>query len=339
MASKITVGIIGAGRIGTVHARTLAWRVPEAQVVAIADPDAAAVKRLAAEIGVQKALPDYHAILSDPSIQAVVICSSTDTHATIIAEAAKAGKQIFCEKPLDLDLKRIDEVLPVVKKAGVKLMLGFNRRFDPDFARVQQIVASGAIGKPEILRITSRDPSPPPLAYVKVSGGLFLDMTIHDFDMARFVMGEVDEVYVTAANLVDPAIAAAGDVDTALVSLRFASGAVGVIDNSRRAVYGYDQRVEVLGSTGMVANGNHANDTAVISDAKGIHEPLPLNFFMQRYVAAYEAEAKAFVEAIVADHEPPVTGFDGRQAILLGLAARKSVAEGRPVKVAEVDRK
>jgi myo-inositol 2-dehydrogenase/D-chiro-inositol 1-dehydrogenase len=255
-----------------------------------------------------------------------------------VLRAAAAGRAIFCEKPLDLELGRIDAVLAAVARAGVPLMLGFNRRFDPDFARVQALVAAGAIGRPEMLRITSRDPSPPPLPYVRVSGGLFLDMAIHDFDMARFVLGEVEEVFAVGAALVDPAIGEAGDVDSAITSLRFASGALGLIENSRRVAWGYDQRLEVLGSLGTVANANHSADSVVLATAAGFVGPVPLGFFMDRYVPAYEAEIRAFVRCLVEDRPVPVGGRDGRAAVVLGLAARRSLLERRPVRVSELDR-
>jgi len=337
MAKRLDVGIIGAGRIGIVHARTLAYRVPEARVVAIADPKLASAQALGAELGIGRVSADYRSLVADPEIRAVVVCSSTDTHAEVVIAAARAGKHVFCEKPLDLDLGRIAEVQAAVDEARVKLQLGFNRRFDPDFAMVRRKVADGTIGKPELLRITSRDPAPPPIEYVRVSGGMFMDMTIHDFDMARFLLGEVEEVYVAAASLVDPAIGRAGDVDTALITLRFANGALGCIDNSRRATYGYDQRVEVLGSKGMVSNSNRTAHQVVASQADGIHGPLPLDFFMQRYTEAYEAEIRAFVKCIEADDAPPVGGADARQATLLAHAARRSLAEHRPVRLAELE--
>ncbi|MGE5642747.1 MAG: inositol 2-dehydrogenase, partial [Byssovorax cruenta] len=246
-------GVIGAGRIGKIHAENLATRIPGAQVSAIADVDLKAAQDLTDRLHVPMALEDYHAILSDPNIDAVAICSSTDTHADIIVEAARAGKYIFCEKPIAYDLEKIDAALEEVDKAGVKLQIGFNRRFDPNFRKVRTMIAEGKIGTPHIIRITSRDPAPPPLSYVKVSGGMFLDMTIHDFDMARYLSGsEVEEIYAVAGVMVDPAIGEAGDVDTAIITLRFANGAIGTIDNSRKAIYGYDQRVEVFGSNGMI---------------------------------------------------------------------------------------
>ncbi|MHB8874601.1 MAG: inositol 2-dehydrogenase [Myxococcaceae bacterium] len=336
MPAPLRIGVIGAGRIGIVHARTVAHRIPEARVVAIADPNLEAAKTLAASVGGPQATADYRELLSDAAIDAVAICSSTDTHAKILVEAAQAKKHVFCEKPLDLDLARIDSALAEVRKAGITLMVGFNRRFDPDFKRVREAIVAGAIGKPHLLRITSRDPNPPPPSYVKLSGGMFLDMTIHDFDMARFLFGEVLEVSVAAAVLVDPAIGAAGDVDTAIITLKFENGALGAIDNSRKAVYGYDQRVEAFGSAGMAANQNRAEHTVVVADGKGLHAPLPLNFFMQRYTEAYEAEMRAFVECVQQGQPPPVNGDDGRKAIVLGYAAKKSLAEHRPVRLSEL---
>jgi len=338
MPEKLNVGVIGAGRIGRLHAEHLAYRVPGVELVAISDIIVSAAEQVAAQFQIPAVYQDHRRIMDDPAIQAVVICSSTDTHSQMIEEAAAAGKQIFCEKPIDYDLGRIDHALAAVKQAGVKLQIGFNRRFDPNFRRVRDVVAAGQIGRPQVLRITSRDPQPPPIAYVKVSGGIFLDMTIHDFDMARFLMGEeVDEVYAAGGVLVDPAIGEAGDVDTALITLRFKSGAMGSIDNSRKAVYGYDQRVEVFGSDGMVTVSNNLPDSAVVSTAQAVTGSLPLFFFVERYTEAYIAEMKAFVEAVVQDTPPPVTGLDGRKPVVMGYAAGKSYRENRPVKLSEVD--
>ena len=266
MKGELKVGLIGAGRIGRVHAENLVYRIPEAELIAVSDIFVDAAERLAAEFGVT-AHQDHRRILEDERVDAVLICSSTDTHAQFIEDAAKAGKQIFCEKPIALDLGKIDRALATVDQAGVKLQVGFNRRFDPSFRRVQEIVAAGEIGEPQILRITSRDPAPPPIEYVQVSGGIFLDMTIHDFDMARFLMGrEVESVYAAGEVLIDPAIGQAGDVDTAVITLHFENGALGVIDNSRQALYGYDQRVEVFGSGGLVTADNDYPNSARISD-------------------------------------------------------------------------
>jgi myo-inositol 2-dehydrogenase/D-chiro-inositol 1-dehydrogenase len=224
-----------------------------------------------------------------------------------------------------------------VKLAGVKLQIGFNRRFDANFARVRKAIETGEIGKPRLLHITSRDPAPPPISYVKVSGGMFFDMTIHDFDMARFLMGEeVEEVYTAAGVMVDPEIGKAGDVDTAVITLRFKSGVIGTIDNSREAVYGYDQRVEVLGSKGSVSTGNCYPNQAVISTGIEVRRDLPLNFFMERYSESFAAELQSFITAVVEDKTPTVTGLDGRMPVLMGMAAQKSYKEGRPVRLSEV---
>jgi len=338
MRGEIRVGLIGAGRIGRVHAENLAYRIPEADLVAVSDIFAEAAHKLAAELSMPAAYEDHRRILEDNRIDAVLICSSTDTHAQLIEEAAQAGKQIFCEKPIALDLQKIDRALAEVDRAGVKLMIGFNRRFDPNFRRVREIVAAGEIGQPQILRITSRDPAPPPIEYVKVSGGIFVDMTIHDFDMARYLMGsEVEAIYAAGGVLVDPAIGEAGDVDTAVTTLHFASGALGIIDNSRQAVYGYDQRVEVFGSAGCVTADNNYPNTAHVSDAQRVHRDLPLNFFMERYTESYVAEIGAFVRCILDNTPPPVTGIDGRIPVVMGFAAKKSVEEGRPVRLEEME--
>jgi myo-inositol 2-dehydrogenase/D-chiro-inositol 1-dehydrogenase len=334
----VNIGLIGAGRIGKMHAEHLAFRVPDANLIAVADVFVEAAEKCAANCQIPSAFQDYHRILDDPDIDAVVICSSTDTHAQIIEEAAAAGKHIFCEKPIDHNLARIDRALAAVDKAGVKLQIGFNRRFDPSFKRVRDLVAEGKIGKPHIVRITSRDPQPPPIEYVKVSGGIFLDMTIHDFDMARYLINdEVTEIFAAGGVLVDPAIGKAGDIDTTIITLRYANGTIGTIDNSRKAVYGYDQRVEVFGSEGAITVSNNTRDSAVLSSADGVHGSLPLFFFIERYTEAYIAEMKAFIECIQQDKTPSVTGVDGRIPVVMGYAAQKSYEENRPVKLSEID--
>ena len=338
MKRTVSVGVIGTGRIGRLHAENLMYRIPEARLLAVSDIFVEAAEEVAAQLGVPAAYQDHRRMLDDKSIEAVLICSSTDTHAPLIEEAAEAGKQIFCEKPIALDLREIDAALSAVERAGVKLQIGFNRRFDPNFRRIREVVAAGGIGEPHILRITSRDPQPPPIEYVRVSGGIFLDMTIHDFDMARFLVGsEVEEIYAAGAVLVDPEIGEAGDIDTAVITLRFANGVLGTIDNSRQAVYGYDQRVEVFGSGGMVTCSNDRPDSAVVSDASGEHGSLPLFFFVERYTESYIAEMRAFVDSILNDTAPPVTGMDGRIPVVMGYAAQKSLQEMRPVSLAEVD--
>ena len=334
----IKVGIIGAGRIGKVHITSISTRVKDAVIKTVADPflsDETAA--WAKSMGGEHTTKDYKEIINDPEIQAVLICSSTDTHAPISVEAIKAGKHVFCEKPISHDVKAIQQVIDALKGTGLKYMVGFNRRFDHNFEAVQKAVAAGKIGKPEIIKITSRDPEPPSAEYVKVSGGMFLDMTIHDFDMVRYLSGaEVEEVYVQAANLVDPAIGEAGDVDTAVITMKMSNGAIAVIDNSRRAAYGYDQRAEVFGSDGMVAVTNDSESTAVISNKDGVTGEKPLFFFLQRYMDAYGKEVTEFIKAIVNNTDTPLGVEDGLKPVLIGLAAGKSLKEGRPVKISEV---
>lgn len=338
MADKLKLGIIGIGRIGRLHTENIVRRIPEAEVVAVADVRREAAERCAEELGIPNAYQDYMPILEDKTVDAVFICTSTDTHAQLIIEAAEAGKHIFCEKPLALDLEEINRAVSAVRKARVKLQVGFQRRFDPNFARARELIVQGTIGKPHLLRITSRDPEPPPPEYIKVSGGIFLDMTIHDFDMARFLLqDEVAEVYAAGAVLVDPKIGEAGDVDTAVIVLHFFSGALGVIDNSRRAVYGYDQRVEVFGERGMITVGNPKTNTAMVSNAQGDHGPALFHFFVDRYAEAYAREVRAFIDAIREDKEPPVTGEDGKIPVVIAYAAKRSLAEGRPIRLSEID--
>lgn len=333
----LNVGIIGAGRIGKVHAESLVTRVTGVKVLAIADVALNAAQETAARLNVPTATADYRQLLDNPDIHAVIICSATDTHAQMIAESAQAGKHIFCEKPIAFDLNKIDSALQAAEKAGVKLQIGFNRRFDPNFARVRHAVQNGEIGQPHMLHIISRDPAPPPISYIKVSGGIFFDMTIHDFDMARFLIGsEVTEIYTAAGVMVDPAIGEAGDLDTAVIMLKFDNGVIGTIDNSRKAVYGYDQRVEVFGSRGAVNTSNQYPNSAVISTPDNIRRDLPLNFFMERYTESYRAEMQAFITAVVEDKPVPVTGMDGRIPVVMGMAARKSYEENRPVRLDEI---
>ena len=338
MKETLNLGIIGAGRIGKVHAATIAFRLPQATPLAVTDLNPQAAEELAQRCGIPRVVATVDDILADPKIDAVLICSSTDTHADLIVAAAKSGKHIFCEKPIDHSLATIDRALAAVRQAGVKLQIGFNRRFDANFARVRQAVTSGEIGTPHLLHLVSRDPAPPPVAYVKASGGLFLDMTIHDFDMARFLIGdEVEEIYTSAAVRVDPEIGKAGDVDTALIVLKFRSGAIGTIDNCRQAIYGYDQRVEVLGSAGAIGTGNCYANQAILSTATAVRRDLPLNFFMDRYTESFASELGEFVAAVLEDQPTPVTGLDGRTAVAMAVAARKSYDERRPVRLAEVN--
>ena len=335
MSKKLRIGVIGAGRIGKLHANNLASRVPNAELAAISDVYEPAAKELAEKLGVPAYYSDYHKILEDPNIDAVFICSSTDTHSPISIEAAKAGKHIFCEKPIDHDLDKIRPVLEEVKKAGVKYQVGFNRRFDRNFKHVREVVQSGGIGDVQIVKVTSRDPEAPPLSYVKVSGGIFVDMTIHDFDMVRYLSGsEVEEVSAVGACLVNPEIGEAGDVDTCIITLKFANGALGVIDNSRQAVYGYDQRIEVFGSKGCITADNETPNNTVLYTADAVTKEKPLWFFLERYNDAFIAEENSFVDACLNDTDTAVGAFDGLQPVLIAIAAKESCEKGGvPVKV------
>lgn len=333
----VTIGIIGAGRIGQVHAKSIASRVNGAKVKTMADPFMSEKTEIAVKsMGVENVTKDYHEILQDPEIDAVLICSSTNTHSAISLEAIAAGKHVFCEKPIDFEVDRIKEVMQALEKSNVKYQVGFNRRFDHNFAAVKEAVENGKIGKPHIIKVTSRDPEPPSAEYVKVSGGMFLDMTIHDFDMVRFLAGcDATEVYVQSAVLVDPEIGKAGDVDTAVITLQMENGAIAVIDNSRKAVYGYDQRVEVFGDKGMVKVENDKLSSVEFSGRAGVESEKPLYFFLERYMDAYAKEMEAFVKSIEEDTPVPLSAEDGLKPVLMGLAAKKSVKEHRPVKISE----
>lgn len=334
--SKITVGIVGAGRIGKLHAENIISYFPDVKLKSIADVYMDKSEEWAKNVGIENTYKDYHKIIDDPEIDAVLIFSSTNTHAEIAIAAAKAHKDIFCEKPIDPNPDRIREVLKAVDGAGVKFQVGFNRRFDHNFRAVRDMVQAGKIGDPHIIKVTSRDPNPPSIDYVKVSGGLFMDMMIHDFDMVRYLSGsEVTEVFATGAVLVDPEIGKAGDIDTAIVSLKFANGAIGEIDNSRRAAYGYDQRVEVFGSKGCITVSNDTDSSAVLSTSEAVTSEKPKFFFLERYKDAYISELREFFEAIKNNTQPPVVGIDGLKPVLIALAAKKSLEEGRPVKVEE----
>ena len=336
-SSKIGVGVIGTGRIGRLHIEHLAQNIPEAELISICSLDPTDIESLSRQFKVPKTTDDYTAILADPQIEAVLVASSTDTHVEVSQAAARAGKHVFCEKPISLDLEQIDETLVIVENAGVKFQVGFNRRFDAGFMRVREAVTSGEIGEPHIMRITSRDPAPPPIEYVKVSGGIFLDMTIHDFDMARYLIGdEVVEVYAVGGVRVDPQIGQAGDIDTAVITLRFQSGVIATIDNSREAVYGYDQRVEVFGSKGMVTVANPPADTVTFSGSEGTRAASPPYFFVERYKPAFLSELQAFFTCIREDTPPPVTGEDGKAPVVMGFAALKSIRENRPVLLSEI---
>ena len=328
----INVALLGAGRIGAMHAANVAAR-PDAQLVRVYDPAASAAAAVAARHGAAVA-PDVDGALT-ADVDAVLIASSTDTHVPLIMAAAAAGKAVLCEKPIDLSMERVDRCWQAVRGAGVPIQIGFNRRYDPTHRRVRDLAAGGAIGAIHQVLITSRDPEPPPAGYVRVSGGLFRDMMIHDFDLARFVLGE-EPTSVTAIGgaLIDPAITALGDVDTAMVMMTTESGAQCCVSCSRQAVYGYDQRLEVHGSGGMVCSGNRRADEAQLFTAAAAGSPAPLErFFIERYAAAYRAELADFIDAVAAGREPSVTFADGRRALALAEAALESLAAGSTVPV------
>lgn len=329
----LTVGIIGAGRIGRLHVDNLRLN-PQIRIKSVSDVAAQHLETWAEEKQIEVLTTDYHELLNDPVIQAIFICSPTNTHADIIKEAAAAGKHIFCEKPVSFSVEETEEALAAVEKAGVKLQVGFNRRFDPNFRKIHTLVQQGEIGTPHILRITSRDPEPPGVDYIKSSGGLFMDMSIHDFDMARYVMdSEVVEVFAKGAVLVDPVIGEAGDIDTAIITLKFANGALGVIDNSRRAVYGYDQRLEIFGDKGAAQVNNNRATTVEVSTIDNVTKEKPLYFFLERYTQAYIDEVTEFAAAVLENHEVSCNGFDGLQAERIARAARQSLETGAPVQL------
>lgn len=333
---KVKIAVIGTGRMGSVHCRNIVRSIPEAELVAVCDIRLEVAQAVADELGIQRVVKDYHELLADPGIEAVMISSSTDTHAFMVKDAAEAGKHIFCEKPLALELGKIDDALAAVGKSGVKLQVGFNRRFDKSFKKVHEIVASGDIGRPCILRITNRDPDFPSMDFLRVSGGIFLDLAIHDFDMLRYQVGDVDEVYAAGGVLIEEKLNEFGDIDTDVVVLKFANGAVGTLDHSRKAVYGYDQRLEVFCSNGTAMANNEAEETVVKGNQSGFLSAKPPYFFMQRYAPCYVDEVREFIECVRDDKPVPVTGADGRAAVVLGYAAWKSLRENRPVKISEI---
>ena len=335
MKRQVNIAVIGTGRIGSVHTRDLVRSIHEANVVAICDIRLEVAQAVADELGIERVVKDYHEVLEDKNIEAVLIATNTDTHAFIVKDAANAGKQIFCEKPLALDLESSDEVLDTIEKTKVKLQVGFNRRFDRSFRRVREIVTSGDIGHPCILRITNRDPEPPSLEYARSSGGMFLDMSIHDFDMARFQIGEIEEVYAIGNVLVAPYLKEIGDVDTNIITLRFANGAVGTIDNSRQCVYGYDQRLEVFCSNGTAMAGNEYENTVVKGNGDGYHSAKLPYFFIQRYADGYINEVRQFIQCVRDDKPVSPTGQDSRMAVLLGMATWESFRQNRPISMKE----
>ena len=329
------MGVIGAGRIGRLHAELLARRVPGATVGAVYDVHEPFAVDVACELGVPLARSLDEVL--DGDMEAVAVCSSADSHVDLMVAAAQAGKAVFVEKPVSLDLDELERGLDAVESAGVPFQVGFNRRFDPAHASVREAVAAGQIGEPHLVRISSRDPEPPPVSYVRTSGGLFLDMMIHDFDMARFVTNsEVVEVFARGSVRVVPEFAEVGDIDTALVMLVHANGCLTAIDNSRRAAYGFDQRVEVFGTEGMAASENPLVHTGFVMTAVGTQRMTLPDFFLERYLPSYEREWRAFVDALRDGTPPPVTCEDARAPLVIGLAAWQSLREGRPVRLDEV---
>jgi len=336
MNRKINLAVIGTGRMGSVHVANIVNKVPEANLVAVCDIRLDVAQAAADQWGIPRVVQDYHELLADESIEAVLIATTTSTHAEIIKDCAKAGKHIFCEKPIALDLARIDEALEAVKLAGVKLQVGFNRRFDKNFRKVKEIVMSGELGRPCLLKITNRDPELPSMEFLRASGGLFLDMTIHDFDMAQFQIGEVSEVYATGSVLIDNELEGFGDIDTALITLKFKDGTLGSIDNSRQSVYGYDQRLEVFCLEGTAMAENEKENMVFKGNREGFRSSRVPNSFIQRYAPCYVEEVRQFMVSVRDDLPTPVTGEDGRKAVEIGYAAWKSFHENRPVKISEI---
>ncbi len=333
MTDDLRIAILGTGRIGSMHADLVHTRTEGAVVPVVFDVHPPSAAETAARLGIDTA-DSAEAVFARSDVDAVAICTSTDTHVDLMVAAAEAGKAIFCEKPISLDVAEVDRGLAAVAAAGVPLQIGFNRRFDAGHAAVREAVLAGSVGDLRQVHITSRDPEPPPISYVKVSGGIFNDMTIHDFDMARFVTGsDVVEVYAKGSVTVDPAIGEAGDYDTVTVLLTHANGVVTTIDNCRQAAYGYDQRVEAFGSQGVATSENHANHHTVVRTSAGSHgAPVP-HFFLERYIPSYIAQWRQFVDAVKSGTPTPVTGADGRAPLVIGAAARQSAQENRPVAI------
>jgi myo-inositol 2-dehydrogenase/D-chiro-inositol 1-dehydrogenase len=333
MKRRVNIAVIGTGRIGSMHTRNLVRNIPESNVVAVCDIRLDVAQAVADELGVERVVKDYHELLEDKEIEAVLIATNTDTHEFIVKDAASAGKQLFCEKPLALNLADIDGVMTEVERTRVKLQVGYNRRFDKSFQRVREVVNSGELGKPCILRITNRDPEPPSLEYAQSSGGMFLDMSIHDFDMVRFQIGEVEEVYAIGNVLIAPYLKDIGDVDIDIITLRFENGAIGSIDNSRQCAYGYDQRLEVFCVNGAAIAGNEYENTVVKGDSDGYHSAKLPRFFIQRFADCYVDEVRQFLQCVMDDKPVSPTGYDSRASVLLGLAAWESFRQNRPIKI------
>jgi myo-inositol 2-dehydrogenase/D-chiro-inositol 1-dehydrogenase len=331
MNRQVNIAVIGTGRIGSMHTRNLVRNIPEANLVAVCDIRLEVAQAVADELGVERVVKDYHELLEDKNIEAFLIATNTDTHDFIVKDVANADKHIFCEKPLSLDLASIDAVMEKIKATGVKLQIGFNRRFDKNLKRVRKVVNSGQLGRPCIMHIVNRDPEPPTLEYAKTSGGMFLDMSIHDFDMARFQIGEVEEVYAIGNVLLAPYLKDLGDVDVDIITLRFVNGVIGSIDNSRQCVFGYDQRLEVFCTNGAANAGNEFEHTVIMGDKNGFHSAKLPHFFIQRYADCYVDEVRQFLQCVRDDKPVTPTGEDSRAAVLLGLATWESLRQNRPI--------
>lgn len=335
---KVRLGLVGCGRIGQLHGTNLVQSVPQAELVAVADPYMNDTMRAwAAGLGIKNVYDDTNKIMEDPSIDAVMVCSATPSHVDLISAAAKNGKHVFCEKPLHTDVAKIKECIKLCEEAGVKLQVGFVRRFDHNHRKVREVVASGRLGDPCIVKVSSRDPADQPMSYIETSGGIHVDMTIHDFDMARFLAGS-DAVEVFAIGMCsNPDYAKYGDVDNTIITIKFANGAIGVIDNTRSSCYGYDQRTEVQCQKGCVQVSNDLENTAMISSAEGVEVAKPTWFFLERYNDAFIDEDTQFCKAVLGEQEVSVGGIDGLQPVLMAKAAKLSLEEGRPVKISEVE--
>jgi myo-inositol 2-dehydrogenase/D-chiro-inositol 1-dehydrogenase len=334
--SMINLGLLGIGRIGKIHLENVVRHFPDARVIAAMNPSESG-RAFAKELNVPMVTDNAAEVIDHKDVDAVLICTATDAHADYVIAAARAGKAIFCEKPLDLSLEKVRITLDEVSRAGVPLMLAFNQRMDPNFAEVKAAIVSGKIGALRSIHIISRDPGPPPVSYIRSSGGLFLDMTIHDLDMVRYLAGaEVDEVFARGFNLVDPAIGEAGDIDTGYLMISFKNKVTALIENSRQASYGYDQRLEAFGSEGMVRVENPLKTTAQFLNGEGVHLSRNLDFFIDRYADSYRLELAAFLDALRTKKPMPITGEDGLKAMLIAMAANKSMAENRPVRIDEI---
>lgn len=329
---QVNIALLGMGRIGKIHFKNIEQHFPGAKIAAVADPVYdTSLKEKYSNIFFSK---DANEVIALPEVDAILICTPTSSHADLIEKGIQNRKHIFCEKPMDLSLERTIALSSLAEDAGIKLMLGFNRRFDPDFMQAYKSVREGTIGDIQIVKITSRDPGLPPIDYIKNSGGLFMDMAIHDFDMARYIMGkEVVEVFSKGLNIIDKKVGEAGDVDTALTTLTFEDGTYAVIDNSRKAVYGYDQRLEIFGNGGMIQVENNLHNRNILYNEKGIHHALPLDFFMNRYAKSYLNEMELFIDALTSGKQMPVGGVDGLKATQIAYAAKMSIETGHPVKL------